>query len=96
MGVGARVRWATNGIRNGRHVVGTTFLVPLASSAYTTTGFLATANSSALDAAAEALIVAAPLYIVSRPSAAVPAGASNIVIGSTVPLEVSWLRSRRT
>jgi len=96
MGVGARVRWSTNGFRNGRQVIGTTFLAPLASSAYTTTGFLASANSAALDVAAEALIVAAPLYIVSRPSVALPTGASNIVIGAAVPLNVSWLRSRRT
>lgn len=96
MGVGCRVLWQTAGFRGGRHVVGTTFIVPLSSSAYTTNGFLASANASALDTAAEALIVAAPLYIVSRPTTALPTGTSNIVIGSTVPTAVSWLRSRRT
>lgn len=96
MGVGARIRWTTSAFRNGRHVVGTTFCCPLASSAYTTDGFLASANAAALDAAAEAAIVAAPFYILSRPSTALPTGASSIVIGSQVPLQVTWLRSRRT
>lgn len=95
-GVGARVLWDTAGFRGGRHVVGTTFLVPLASGAYTTAGLLASANAAAFDTAAETLLATAPLYIVSRPTAALPVGASNIVIGARVPLEVTWLRSRRT
>lgn len=96
MGVGARIRWSTSAIRNGRHVIGTTFVCPLASSAYTTDGFLASANSAALDTAAETCLATAPMYILSRPSTALPVGTSSIVVAASVPLQVTWLRSRRT
>jgi len=96
MGVGARVRWNTPGTRNGRHVIGTTFLVPLASSAYTTDGFLLGAVSSALQSAANALLAAETFYILSRPSGPLPDGTSWVAVAGTVPLNVSWLRSRRT
>jgi len=90
------VRWNTPGTRNGRHVIGTTFLVPLASSAYTTDGFLLGAVSSALQSAANALLAAETFYILSRPSGPLPDGTSWVAVAGTVPLNVSWLRSRRT
>ena len=96
MGVGARVRWNTPGTRNGRHVIGPTFLVPLASSAYTTDGFLLPAVSSALSGAAMALLAAQEFLILSRPTGPLPDGASWTAVAGTVPLNVSWLRSRRT
>lgn len=96
MGVGCRVRWITEGIRNGRHVIGTTFLCPLASSAFTTDGFLLTTVQSALNAAAGALIASTPIRIVSRPLGPLPDGISSLVQSGSVPLNVSWLRSRRT
>lgn len=96
MGVGTRVRWLTSGVRNGRHVVGTTFIVPLASSAFTTAGLLASANQAALQAAGNALIASLPIRIVSRPLGPLPDGISSLVDSASVPLQVSWLRSRRT
>lgn len=96
MGVGARVRWKTAGTRNGRRVVGTTFLAPLASSAFTTDGFLLTTVQTALQNAATALIAAHEFRIFSRPTGPLPDGASWTVISNTVPLDVTWLRSRRT
>jgi hypothetical protein len=96
MGVGARIRWNTPGTRGGRRVVGTTFLVPLASSAFTTDGFLLTTVQTALQNAGTALIAAHEFRILSRPSGPLPDGISWTVVSCAVPLNVSWLRSRRT
>ena len=43
-GVGARVVWETGAVRNGRRVRGSTFVVPIWSSAYETNGTLHTAT----------------------------------------------------
>lgn len=96
MGVGCRVRWNTPGTRNGRHVIGTTFLCPLASSAFTTDGFLLGTVQAALQTAANALLAAQEFRILSRPTGPLPDGTSWVAVAGTVPLNVSWLRSRRT
>jgi hypothetical protein len=97
LGVGARVKWQTAGIRNGRRVTGSTYLVPLVDSAFDSTGTPTSAALTTIGNAAAALVSSATneLAIWSRPHDGL-AGASNPVIASSAPDAVSWLRSRRT
>jgi len=96
-GVGVRASWLTSGIRNGRRVRGSTFIVPVIGSAMNTDG---TPNNTAMTTftnAAAGLVTAAASHmrVYSRPSPA-GAGQQNTVISSTVVDSVSWLRTRRT
>lgn len=105
-GVGAQIRWRTNGIVGGRRVVGSTFLVPIVTPGYDTSGTLENTNRGAIVTAATALLTAEPsLTIWSRPvppptppatSPTARAGEANTVIALDVPDRVSWLRTRRT
>lgn len=97
-GAGMRVEWKTAGIRNGRRVTGSTFLVPLLASSYSTTGALQSSVSGAVSTAAQALLndSANVMHVWSRPSAAAGAGMSSAVISQEVTNTVSTLRSRRT
>jgi len=96
MGAGARVRWNTSGIHNGRRVKGTTFICPVGISAFSGSLALSTTFQAALQTAASNLVTAVPeLAIWSRPKVGSP-GASNLVESALVPDAVSWLRSRRT
>lgn len=96
-GVGVRASWLTSGIRNGRRVRGSTFIVPIIGAAYATDGTPAGASMTAFNNAAQALVTAAASHmrVYSRPSAA-GAGQQNTVISSNVSDAVSWLRTRRT
>lgn len=104
-GVGAQVRWHTDGVVGGRRVVGSTFLVPLAGGIFDADGTLDTTYVTSVKTAADALIASqTTLAIWSRPQPAregahgtLPArpGSSNFVLASSVPDRVSWLRSRR-
>jgi hypothetical protein len=96
-GAGARIRWATSGIRNGRRVRGSTFVCPMIASYFDADGTPNTAALTLLGNAANVLRAALPaeLLVYSRPGAAGP-GQSSVVIGSDVPNHASWLRSRRT
>lgn len=96
-GVGTRATWRTSGIRNGRRVVGSTFIVPLHTGSYATDGTIDTATLTLLRNAADSLLtdIAGALRVYSRPSVGV-AGQASPVISSNVPDKVSWLRSRRT
>lgn len=95
-GVGAQVRWSTGGLRGGRRVIGSTFLVPLATGAYDTDGSLQPTTVTLLSNAANTLHGAASLMVWSRPSARNGAGTSSAVTGVQIPDRVSWLRTRRT
>lgn len=101
-GVGARVRWNTNGVRNGRTVIGTTFIVPVGSSQYEGNGTLTAAAIGYLQSGADALLgiantALAPMAVWSKPSAV---GASDgdisVVTSAGVPDQASWLTSRRS
>lgn len=96
-GVGARIKWQTSGVRNGRRVQGATFLVPLPVSAYDATGTLAPTTLTNITNAANALVLASAgkMRIYSRPSST-GAGVASAVVGASVLDTVSWLRSRRT
>lgn len=100
-GVGMRVRWATEGIRNGRAVIGTTFIVPVPAAGYEANGTLASTYITAAQTAASALITGAatdgcPLGVWSRPSVAAGDGAFHLVTAAVVPDQVSWLTTRRS
>lgn len=104
-GVGAQVRWHTDGVVGGRRVVGSTFIVPLAGGIFDTDGTLDATYVTALKTAGDALITSqTDLAIWSRPQPAregahgtLPArtGSSNFVLTCTAPDRVAWLRSRR-
>lgn len=96
-GVGARSKWRTSGIKNGRRVVGSTFLCPLTTGAYDSDGTILAAVLSTLSGATTALVTAVgtDMKIYSRPVAGSGGQASTVVSGE-VPDKVSWLRSRRT
>ena len=96
-GTGARIVWATGGIRNGRRVKGSTFMAPLIGTAFEADGTPAAVTITTLANAASALRIALPseLLVYSRPGPSGPGMASE-VIGSSVPNAASWLRSRRT
>lgn len=93
---GARVRWNTSGIENGRRVRGATFLVPVTSSSLSNTGALLGSSVTTIQAAASALIVsgAGHQVIWHRPSKKGP-GASFPITSATCLTEVANLRSRR-
>jgi hypothetical protein len=97
--VGAVINYRTNGIRNNRRVRGRTFLVPLASSAYALDGSLASANHTAIQNAANALITtetAADLGVWARPTApGASDGAWYVASTANVPDMTAVLRSRR-
>lgn len=96
-GVGARIRWQTNGIRNQRRVRGSTFICPLTTTQFDSDGTLLTAFITSLGSAVGALFTASEgnLRVYSRPRAG-SGGAAHAVLNYTTPDKVSWLRSRRT
>lgn len=99
-GVGIRVVWTTQGIRNNRRVRGSTFLVPVVSGAFQVDGTISDTTVTVIQDAAEELIdqmntVSAPLQVWSAPREASP-GVINPVQGARVPDMPSWLRTRRT
>jgi hypothetical protein len=96
-GVGARIRWRTNGIVNGRRVTGSTFIVPIHRLMFDTDGTLAGGIVTALNAAALAYVSAVTPdgVIWSRPAPG-RAGTSHALTYADLPDAVSWLRSRRT
>lgn len=95
-GVGARLRWATSGIRNGRRVKGSTFLVPLLTTCYSNDGNIENAVLGSLQTSATQLFTSTSpdMRVYSRPSGG-QAGQASPVTGVTVPDYVSWLRTRR-
>lgn len=97
LGTGYRIRWETNGIRNGRHVRGSTFVVPTIASIFDPSGRLDGAVQLAIRAAADAFLSAlgGSGRVWSRPKGA-QNGTSSEIVGRFVSEQPSWLRSRRT
>jgi len=97
-GSGFRIKWNTAGIRGGRRVKGSTFIVPAVSAAFTTGGLLASATQTAVQTAASALVSASgtDMVIWGKPHSLEAAdGESNIVTSASVPVQPTQLRSRR-
>ena len=95
-GVGARCVWNTANVHLGRRVRGSTFIVPLVSSAYDSGGLVGTTVVSTLQTAADALVTSttSTWRIWSRPND-VGSFAVSAVTSATAPRKVSTLRSRR-
>lgn len=95
-GVGMRQVWLTNGITAGRRVRGSTFLVPIGTSNYDSTGNLTSGVLSAVGAAALTFTTAqaGEFCIYSRPVVG-RSGTHSLVTGPQTPDAVSWLVSRR-
>lgn len=95
-GVGARVVWGTNGIRNRRRVRGSTFICPMVASEFDSTGTIGSSALTTLRNAATVLASSGLLRVWSRPTSVVAAdGASHTVLNGSVPDRVTALRSRR-
>lgn len=96
---GACITWRTGGIRNGRRIIGRTFLVPLAGSLFTTTGGLIPTIQQNIQTAANALLNPAgtpDLGVYARPTAPGAAdGQWTVARAASVPSRGSILRSRR-
>lgn len=97
-GVGIRVRWVTGGVRHGRRVVGSTFLVPVVNPAYDTDGTIIPATLTTIGTAVNAFVTSAAgdQHIWSKPTP--PGGSdgtSSSVLAGFVPDMVTSLRSRR-
>lgn len=99
---GTQIKWVTNGFVNGHRVAGRTFLVPLPSTEFNTTGQIATASQTAIQAAAQAMITSfgTNFVIFARPFKATvtkPARAGSIwpVTQAVVPNLAYVMRSRR-
>jgi hypothetical protein len=96
LGQGLRIVWDTNGIRNGRHVRGSTFIAPVVSTAFDTTGRVAPAVQATFTTAANNLRTAlgGALVVWSRPKG-VQGGIMSPVTSVQVPETPTALRSRR-
>lgn len=98
LGTGGRVQWLTGGFRGGRRVIGTTFLVPLASAAFDTGGNVSAASVATIQAAASALVTAQAghMLIWGKPHTKAAAdGVTNVVIAGLARQKPTSLRSRR-
>lgn len=95
-GVGARIKWQTNGIRGKRRVRGSTFVVPLTVAAYDAGGTLSTTVIDACNTAAGLMIAggSSGFGIWSRPVGGTGGQLSDVVGYQTLD-QVSWLRTRR-
>lgn len=102
---GGLVSWTTSTIRRGRILRGRSFLVPMASSNYTTAGQITSGTVSAIQTAATALVsaFAGTLMIWGRPimdttvtpPVVAAAGTSGVVTGAVAQSTVVTLRTRR-
>jgi hypothetical protein len=92
-GTGARLVWETDSIVDGRRVRGSTFLVPLSTSAYDTNGSLISGAFTTVNGPLATLVATNQLVIWSRPVAG--DSAVSAVTGASLPDKVSTLRTRR-
>lgn len=97
-GVGMRIRWYSDVVMNGHKVRGSTFLAPLAGSAYQTDGTIADATINAMATAINTFLTscAGDFGVWTRPRVAGGGGGWSSVNSGLVPDRVSWLKSRRT
>lgn len=96
LGVGGRIVWETAGLTNGRHVRGATFVVPMSSGQFDSSGRVSSAAQGVLLTSATTLVAGATgnLVVFTRPRVGVT-GKSSEVIGARVSEQPTWLRSRR-
>lgn len=93
-GTGARVIWETSTIVQGRRVRGSTFLVPLSTSAYDSNGTLISGATALIQPAATTLATAGVLQVWSRPT--ISGSAITSVTSAQLSDRVTNLRTRRS
>lgn len=97
-GVGARIKWKTNAIVGKRRLAGSTFICPMGNDSWDNSGTLSTSRVTLLNSMSNAL-VGKPTFTLNiwhRPSGpGAVDGQAGEVVNSSVPDQVSWLRSRR-
>lgn len=100
-GMGLRVNWKTNVIVGRRLIKGSTFMVPLVSSAFTANGSPASSVTATLASAAATYISSTtgantvPVIWHRPPKGTHAGGAAGHVVGSVVGTTPAGLRSRR-
>jgi len=95
-GCGCYVNWGTAGIVGGRRLRGRTFLAPLITGTYDSSGTITNANLTTIQAAATALAAASKLLVWHRPSSAGAGdGQAFVITSGLVPDQVTSLRTRR-
>ena len=94
-GCGFRVTWGTNTIVDGRRLKGSTFMVPILSTAYDTSGTIQNASVATMLTAANTLVTNGTTVIWHRPDKGAANGSSATVLSAAVPDKVATLRSRR-
>ena len=97
IGVGLRFVWETADITRGRHVRGSTYIVPIAQQVFDTTGRLSPATQTTLLTAANTYLTDAQgtPVVWTRPKGFLP-GAMRPITGVSLPENPTTLRSRRT
>lgn len=94
-GVGARVRWLTGAVKNGRRVVGTTFLTHMKTTEFDSSGTINGTTLTTLQTAAAALVASgSPWQVYSRPVNGA-GGTAHAFNAATVPDKVAWLTTRK-
>lgn len=97
-GSGVRVQWLTDQVANGRKIVGSMYLVPFVTNAYTSEGTVTQGCRGDVGAAAATLLdtagINAPLVVFTRPAPA-KQGDVNVVLRHAVPATVATLRKRK-
>jgi hypothetical protein len=101
-GAGLKVTWNTGQIRNGRRVRGSTFVVPLASTAYTTQGTISAGIITTVNTAASNLLTAlsqggVSMGVWSRPRTTpnIRVGFATQVVSGTCSTKSAIMRGRR-
>lgn len=99
---GAIIRWITPDYVDGQHVVGRTYIVPLANGSYGTTGTVSTGTITAIQNAAITMLGSVSMVVWTRPRAAkasppvtARAGSAHPVSNCIVPTTAAVMRSRR-
>lgn len=95
-GVGGYVVWNTGTVVGRRRLKGRTFLCPLVTGAYDSSGTLDNGNRAVIAGAASTLATAGKLVIWHRPAKITHVGGSSaLIVSGVVPDQVTSLRSRR-
>lgn len=95
---GACINWSTSLVVNNRKLRGRTFIVPLASSVFSTDGTLSDSPRGNMLIAAQALISEQNNFVLGiwrKPSATVPTGSAAQVASASINDKTAVLRSRR-
>ena len=96
-GTGMYVRWVTTTVRAGRRFRGRTFLCPISTALYDSTGTIDNTNLATLQTAATNLANTSKLVIWGRPLKNQPGtGMSSTVVGAVAVDKVTSLRGRRS